>query len=874
MATLKNLFTYPNNSATDHFNPTYYGAVINATQIETGQTYYIKVVGDPATNWTSIGAANANIGTFFTANTTTPTGAGTVYIAQSGILGRFLDLKDGDYISWPVTYWGSTAKSTLISSASQYINYYNDSSAGYTTNLSMHSFVVNPLTRFTKTTYNKDLDARFARINSSNKAIYRIQTEALTNLVDGDRVGTSKLISSSNGTVADGTGDYYVKKISDQFYELYTNSGLTTPYDEGLSYVNPARHPIFINDAGGVRLLMPHATNAANSARTDYFANYNGDASANGAVKFRNNNVSTGQPCLTNTSQGSMNSNNTSFYGNTEVVGLSNITFPTSANRYKNVIWYTSNNRIGSNLASLTEEYYATLTVVFGTNTGNTGQSLTHSIALGNAGYSAGTQSSIANLRTKLAQQQDVATGFGTSFARIAVSGGADVTNSAFQSANGVNIPVGASHLSDMSNFWVIVYDANNDTIRISRILDKSSSGTSHEGWRNLTGGNTTLTIKIIDPAQLKNATNDVTVMVDLDNEATTSPQQSIAESHGSISTVNKFFISGKTDILPGIHKYSYKNATNQTAFGATWGGTYYEPGGTIQNMSTANIPEFQPVVNGAGYLTGYQTLGAFSNGVGGIWNNGTEVWMPVVSKASEYIVRTPTVIENEDTFDTQDYWVDTGFASGQKEWPTNVRPNSAKVTYIQPSTSSVSQSGKKYVRSSSFAKYKLDLTYPPMLKEDFEEFNKVALAVQGQAIPFYVMLSYGNKHILWNNNYTGTSIATQINTSNAAGSSVTTFGGFETNEVDAFHDGEHVIFGSNTNGNLRSIITEQDANIYGEVKVRFSHPATSTTAFGQLCYKNPVHAIVTLAGDEFEYSIDEFGYYLVNVSMDLDGFK
>jgi hypothetical protein len=48
---------------------------ILATLLVQGTTYTIKTVGN--TNWTSIGAANSNIGTVFTKNSTTATGTGT-----------------------------------------------------------------------------------------------------------------------------------------------------------------------------------------------------------------------------------------------------------------------------------------------------------------------------------------------------------------------------------------------------------------------------------------------------------------------------------------------------------------------------------------------------------------------------------------------------------------------------------------------------------------------------------------------------------------------------------------------------------------------------------------------------------------------------
>lgn len=860
MATLKDLFTFPSNSGTGFFNPTYYGAEILATQIESGVKYIIKTPG--TTDFTTLGAADNNADTQFTANSTTPTGSGSVYISSSGILGRMNKLIDGDYITHPITWWGASSPTDLSKGISRFINYFNDEST-YTSNLSMHSLVFNPCVRFNKSEYNVDLNSRFARINASAQAVWRIQHDAVNNTyVNGDRVNTSIQISNAaTGIPTAGTGDYYVKVIDSSVSELYTDSGLTTPYNEGINHVIPSNFPVFIRTQAGAQVLFPLGGDADDSAATDPFAGYND--STPDILNFRNNGVATDGAVFSTTNgesdAGTLNKNDAAFYGAKGVLE-NNIT-----NDLKKMDLYTNSGK--TTHPTLTEEYYGTLQKTFSATSSSSSLTFDIDVSDSASGYTAGTLSSLANLRTKLNTNKAIATGFGTSFARLSVSGGSTASGTGFDSKNGQQI--GTVLGNEYDNLWYVYYDNTTEKVTIAKRMSHGINEL-YLGWR-LLDSSTTLTVHFIDPAELISGA-DPSVFINFAGVGFS--DEHVAENQGGVSTLDKYFIHGYQAITPGAHTYTYKNSSNVTAYGAQFDGKYYEQGGTIQTMTSANTPTIGVVVNGSGYLTSFgPSFGTKNNAVGGIWDNSTSVFLPIESLPNEYITRTPTAIENEDSFNTQDYWVDPAF-NINKQWPSNVRPNSAKIVYIQPSTTTISQSGKKYVKSQAFAKYKLELNYPPMTASQFEDFQKVALAVQGQAIPFYVMLKYGDKHILWNDNYSGTTDAVQIEKALGVGNSLVTFGGFSQDEADAFHDGEHVIYGSNQNGNLKSVITENDANIYGEVKVRFSHPSNSALSFGQKCFKNPIHAIVTLAADEFEYTVDVDGFYYVNVSFDLDGWK
>ena len=81
-------------------------------------------------------------------------------------------------------------------------------------------------------------------------------------------------------------------------------------------------------------------------------------------------------------------------------------------------------------------------------------------------------------------------------------------------------------------------------------------------------------------------------------------------------------------------------------------------------------------------------------------------------------------------------------------------------------------------------------------------------------------------------------------------------------------------IDGENENGNLHTALNTVDSNIYGEAKIRTPWPMRKAQTAGQIIYKHPSHAVVTLAEDNFNYSVDQNNYYYVTVMFDLDNWK
>ena len=72
----------------------------------------------------------------------------------------------------------------------------------------------------------------------------------------------------------------------------------------------------------------------------------------------------------------------------------------------------------------------------------------------------------------------------------------------------------------------------------------------------------------------------------------------------------------------------------------------------------------------------------------------------------------------------------------------------------------------------------------------------------------------------------------------------------------------------------LHTSLSSTSSNIFGEAKIRTPWPFRTAQTAGQKIYKNPTHATVTLASDNFEYQVDVNNYYYVSVAFDLDSWK
>ena len=253
---------------------------------------------------------------------------------------------------------------------------------------------------------------------------------------------------------------------------------------------------------------------------------------------------------------------------------------------------------------------------------------------------------------------------------------------------------------------------------------------------------------------------------------------------------------------------------------------------------------------------------------------NTTVKWL-IKTAPDTYTPPALTPSEQQDVFDTDDEWTSDGY-NANKNWPNHVSPQSANIVYNSPTIVNTSSSGIKYTRSMGHTKWQLEVTYPPMKMDDFQKFHAIAQAAHGQSTPFFFPLN--NKdgtQILWRDTYTA-GTTKHIRLKNAMSISDTTLlaEGFSSSQANAFKRGEVFIDGENENGNLHTALNTVTSNVYGEAKIRMPWPVRQAMSAGQKIYKHPSHAVVSLADDNFNYSVDQNNYYYVTVMFDLDKWK
>lgn len=329
---------------------------------------------------------------------------------------------------------------------------------------------------------------------------------------------------------------------------------------------------------------------------------------------------------------------------------------------------------------------------------------------------------------------------------------------------------------------------------------------------------------------------------------------------------------------LPGNQVYSYLDSNGDSQFGAKVAGAKYWPVGaenaTFYSTSGETSALFTVSVDGNGRLSGVSLVE--EQDAEGRYATGDQMVLPILPLSNQYTPPTPTPAEQQDDWDTDDEWTTPGF-DNRKEWPRHVSPASASINLNTPTIVNNSQNGFKYTRKSAFTKWTLDVEYPPMSYDEFQEFHAIAMAAQGQAIPFYFVLeNKDGDSILWGEWYNEAGTTTQpiLREDYVAGDTALLLEGFSSFETDAFKRGEIFVDGENQNGNLHTVLNTVDANVFGEAKIRLPMPLRQAISTGQPVYKNPYHAVVTMTSDDFSYTVDTKGYYYMSVSFDLDGFK
>ena len=349
-------------------------------------------------------------------------------------------------------------------------------------------------------------------------------------------------------------------------------------------------------------------------------------------------------------------------------------------------------------------------------------------------------------------------------------------------------------------------------------------------------------------------------------------------------STTNTAYYRYATPTLhiPGTSKYTYQDSSNVTQLGAQFTDYVALPGGYPYTLrSSVEGTEIEAAVftfnqNAQGQITSISTAGGVYDGP-----SATQFQQRVNPLPSQYVPPAQTPVQKaaaEDAFYLNDIWYTTPTSfdwDGTKNWPRSIVPASAELTESQPSVTTTSQAGIKYVRSGGFSKSGIELTYPPLNEADFRVLQNASQLAQGQKAVFRL---YWNKQTDYSSNASDWIWKRNLTVSNGVPFVISTrdndriylLEGMESNETGVIKAGQLLEIGSSYNGRVSQSVADVDANVFGEVETRIAYkPGSWTGGSGDQVWIVPSSIVVTLAEDDFVYTARTDGLYDVSVRFD-----
>ena len=217
--------------------------------------------------------------------------------------------------------------------------------------------------------------------------------------------------------------------------------------------------------------------------------------------------------------------------------------------------------------------------------------------------------------------------------------------------------------------------------------------------------------------------------------------------------------------------------------------------------------------------------------------------------------------------------WDDQSY-DGLKTFPTTVTPQDITVRVFSPSATTASQNGTKYARTAGYSKYSIDVTYPAMTAEQYLDYNGFINALNGQKHPFYFNIIQNGTRMFGREEDTAYSVAGLMHKEDAdAGDTTVLIEGFAGNQADAVKRGELMVT-DGKHGNIKTVGSSTDANVYGEAKFRFTTPLHSSKSAAQRIYNDPFHIIVSLDADTVQVQRDTAGFYYLTMTFTADEWK
>lgn len=355
----------------------------------------------------------------------------------------------------------------------------------------------------------------------------------------------------------------------------------------------------------------------------------------------------------------------------------------------------------------------------------------------------------------------------------------------------------------------------------------------------------------------------------------------------------NKWKTSGIAKYSGGNIAYTYYDYyDSQTKPGAKVRKDYFIPAGStavsgntgiFYNPAQQEIPRISVTTDSSGYITGVthdtEFPGAFSS------DHSTIAYLfesqPNLGSAPS---ASTDLAAAEDVFDTEDEWTVDNYVSGPtasegKVWPTHVKPRAIRLSVNNPTVTTRSQNGIKYVRDLGFQKLTMEVDYPPMTQEDFDIFMARLQMLRGGRRPFWFDLR-GTDAVNNIFEYKGSSsnvYGHYTASTTSTGDSLILIEGFDSNEADVVRYNttfSNYSLAAGRQGQISFAANDTDANIYGEVKVRLTYPMQSGSSAGERIFFAPVYVICTLVDDNTDFDIGDYRYTGFTIRMELDEFK
>ena len=336
----------------------------------------------------------------------------------------------------------------------------------------------------------------------------------------------------------------------------------------------------------------------------------------------------------------------------------------------------------------------------------------------------------------------------------------------------------------------------------------------------------------------------------------------------------NAYYVADHFNVFtPGNRIYKQRTGESTYAFNVEFVPQYWKAGDTAP--TDVSSPEVTPTPtftgNASYFMNAQPTLP-------------TEAQKGKFTASDSRVMRTRTVADTytppalsteaqEDVWDTDNEWDNTQY-SGLKTFPTTVTPSSVTVRTISPSATSQSQNGTKYTRTAGYSKYSLDVVYPAMTAEQYLDYNGFISALNGQKHPFYFNIIQNGTRMLGREEDSDYGIAgLRFKDDASAGDNIVLIEGFAGNQSNAVKRGELMVV-DNKHGNIKTVGSSTDANVYGEAKFRFTTPMHNDHYAAERIYNDPFHIIVSLDTSTVEVNRDTAGFYYLTMSFTADEWK